>query len=44
MAEWVADKPHAPGYGFETATSPPGELLPWARAVEWLVRGRLAAR
>jgi PPOX class probable F420-dependent enzyme len=40
VAEPVADKPHAPGYGFETAKSPPGERLPWARAVEWLQAAR----
>jgi len=38
--EPVPDKPHAPGYGFETAKRKPGELLPWGRVTEWLEAAR----
>jgi hypothetical protein len=40
MRQPRADKPHAPGYGFETATSAPGERLPWEQVVEWLTASR----
>jgi general stress protein 26 len=40
MTTPTPDKPDAPGYGFETAKTAPGEVLPWDQVVEWLTASR----